>query len=604
MKKLLLFLLICIPFLSGARERNVQLAREIAYKFLESGVRTKSSNVSLDLVYTGAGMPQTRSAESSAPTFYVFDNEIGPGFVIVSGDDAVQQILAYSFDSNFKADNVPSNLAWWLDTMNSQVETLREAGEVASDAGLIPGTTAVLYETAKWSQSSPYNDQCPGKMYLGKFERAVTGCGPTAIAIVLRYKEYPRAGTGTTTEYTISSSELTVNARELGQEYVWGEMPLYTPHTKAWTDVQKEQVSRLIADIGAAAHVSYGLDATSIFSSSVVPALTQYFGFDKSAYLAQRNYYMDKDWLPLVKQEIKENGPVIYSGSSSDTGHMFVLDGYDTNNYVHVNWGWGGSSDGFYSLSSMSPGTPDAKPGSSAHNKGYNWHNDVVVKLIPDQGGEETMRVTFFNASDNGESFKGLTVKARDNATGLPSLVNIGGIVNRGSKTYYDVKVRLVMADMDMNVYKVFWEDTIEEFHSSSSLCYAAVPVTDYGTIGIGYSLIVQYFNQQENRWMKITADKTAGYESIALADEYSIEESTTFRYENSTGTITLTTKKGVEVKCFRDGVDYAVVGKDAKTFVIETASMKAGVYTIGLSKDSEYHELRFIVGSKKEEKK
>ena len=598
MKKLILFLLICIPFLSVARERNVQLAREIAYDFLESRPRTKSSNVSLDLVYSGAGLPQTRSTES-APTFYVFDNEIGPGFVIVSGDDAVQQILAYSFDSNFKADNIPSNLAWWLDTMNSQVVNLRKTGEVASDAGLIPGTTALLYETAKWSQSSPYNDQCPGKMYLGKMEHAVTGCGPTAIAIVLRYKEYPRAGTGTTPEYTTAQDDLTVYARELGQEYLWDEMPLYTPFEKAWTDVQKEQVSRLIADIGAAAHVQYGLDATSIFSTSVVPTLTEYFGFDKSAYLAERNYYSDKDWLPMIMQELEENGPVIYSGSSSDVGHMFVLDGYDSNKYVHVNWGWGGSNDGFYSLSSMSPGHPDANPGSTAHNDGYNRHNDAVLKLIPDMGGEEMMCIEFVNTYNTEIQFKGLTAKEYDPITGLPSRVNMGGIKNMSSATCHDLKIRLVMADSDMNVHQVFWETTVDQLPYASYVYYQDVPVTDYGPVDFGYSLIAQYFNPKENKWMKIRADKTSGYDNIPLVDEYSIEESTTFRYENSTGTITLTTKKGVDVKCFRDGVDYPVAEKDARTFVIETASMQAGVYTIGLSKASEYHELRVVVGTK-----
>ena len=246
MKKLLLFILICIPFFSGARERNVQLAREIAYDFLESRPRAKSSNISLGLVYSRAGLPQTRSAEST-PTFYVFDNEIGPGFVIVSGDDAVQQILAYSFDSNFKADNIPSNLGWWLDTMNSQVENLRKTGEVASDAGLIPGVETVLYETAKWDQGSPYCNQCPSRVNNGKLQYALTGCGPTAIAIVLRSKQYPRAGTGIIPEYVTYSEKLTVSARELGQEYLWDEMPLYAASKKAWTDVQKEhQAPRLI----------------------------------------------------------------------------------------------------------------------------------------------------------------------------------------------------------------------------------------------------------------------------------------------------------------------------------------------------------------------
>ncbi len=77
-EKLWLILLVCVPFLSDARERDVDTARDIAYDFLESKARTKSSSISLTLVYSGAGLPQTRSA-GQAPSYYVFDNGVGPG---------------------------------------------------------------------------------------------------------------------------------------------------------------------------------------------------------------------------------------------------------------------------------------------------------------------------------------------------------------------------------------------------------------------------------------------------------------------------------------------------------------------------------------------
>lgn len=600
MKKLLLLLLISIPFVSGARERDVDTARDIAYNFLESKALTKSSSISLGLVYSGAGMPQTRSV-GSAPSFYVFDNEIGPGFVIVSGDDAVQQILAYSYDSNFKADNIPSNLSWWLDTMNSQVENLRKINAVASDSAILPGTDEVLYETAKWDQSSPFSNQCPTMMYNGKLQQTLTGCGPTAIAIALRYKQYPANGTGITPEYITYQDKLVVSARELGQEYLWDEMPLYSPYKKAWTDVQKEQVARLIADIGAAAQVEYGLSATSISGYDVAPALTEYFGFDKSAFLAERDYYTDKDWFPIIKQEIRDNGPVIYSGSSAYSGHMFVLDGYDSKDYFHVNWGWSGSNDGYYSLSAMNPGKPESGPGSTAHVNGYNRSHDAVINLIPDKGGKETMQITFYNVSNNDGTFKGLSINEYDPVSGLPSDLNVGAVRNRGWDTCVGLKIRLAVVDRDMNARKVLWETTINELRYANYVSYPHVQVTDYGNIDFGYKLIAQYYDPNEDEWKKIRADRSArGVESISLADEYSIEESTVFRYDNSTRTITLKTKDGVEVRCFREGLDCAVEDKGDKTFVIETASLEAGAYTIGLSKASEYHELRFVAGTKR----
>ena len=149
MRKILLFLLVGIPLLTGARERDLETARDIAYDFIVSKVLTKSSGVSLSLVYDGYGTLRTRAA-GHAPSFYVFDNDLGPGFVIVSGDDAVQQILAYSVNSNFRTDNMPPNLHWWLDTMNAQVQKVRENGAVTTDAGILPGNEVYLCETAKW----------------------------------------------------------------------------------------------------------------------------------------------------------------------------------------------------------------------------------------------------------------------------------------------------------------------------------------------------------------------------------------------------------------------------------------------------------------------
>lgn len=602
MKRFLSFLLILSSWSAYAGERDLESARSIAYDFLESRVLTKSSNISLGLVHAGPARPQTRTS-GSTPSLYVFDNEVGPGFVIVSGDDAVQKILAYSFDSNFKADNIPSNLSWWLDTMDSQVENLRRTGAIAPDSEVDPGVASVLYETAKWDQGGPFNDQCPSVMIDGKLHYALTGCGPTAIAIVLRYKEYPRSGKGVTREYVTYQDQIKVPSRELGQEYVWEEMPLYAPSRKAWTDVQKEQVSRLISDIGAAAEVAYGLSATSISGYDVAPALIKHFGYDRSAYLAERGFYVDKEWIPMIKQELRDNGPVIYSGSSQSSGHMFVLDGYDSNDYFHVNWGWSGSSDGYYSLSAMNPGDPDAKPGSVAHLNGYNRLQDAVLNLVPDRGGKETMQIYFYNPTLYEKAFKGLFVKECDSVTGLPSVINIGAILNEGQTTCYGLKIRLVVVDRDENVRKVVWEETVEAFRPSETIYYQDVALPDLGAIDFGYTLIGQYYDSDFEEWKKIRADRTEwAVEKIALADEFSIAESTTFKYENSTRMITLTTKKGVEVACFGNGIEYAVDNSETNTFMIDAAPLDAGVYTIRFSKGSETHELRFVVGTKKEE--
>ena len=43
-------------------------------------------------------------------------------------------------------------------------------------------------------------------------------------------------------------------------------------------------------------------------------------------------------------------GPVVYSGYGKEGGHAFVVDGYDEQDYLHVNWGWSGQDNGFFAV--------------------------------------------------------------------------------------------------------------------------------------------------------------------------------------------------------------------------------------------------------------
>ena len=55
---------------------------------------------------------------------YIF--QLSPeGFVIVSGDDRVQPLLAYSFESRLIMDNMPTNLEWMLNAYKQMVIDIR-----------------------------------------------------------------------------------------------------------------------------------------------------------------------------------------------------------------------------------------------------------------------------------------------------------------------------------------------------------------------------------------------------------------------------------------------------------------------------------------------
>jgi hypothetical protein len=222
--------------------------------------------------------------------------------------------------------------------------------------------------------------------------RSVTGCGPTAIAIAMRYREWPVAGTGNIPDYTVDvyddDYEYVIGTkpfpgRTLGQEYDWKNMPLTDGYYGGWNAYQMEQVARLMADIGAATKAEYSFEATGIYDEDVPPALSTYFGYDKAMYVAFREdfetgraNYTASEWLKLVKAELA-NGPAIFAGSDDEGGHMFVLDGYTSNDYFLVNWGWGGFSNGYYRIDALEP----EDQGIGANMGSYNDWQSLMVNF-------------------------------------------------------------------------------------------------------------------------------------------------------------------------------------------------------------------------------
>ena len=133
-KVFLLYALLLLPSLMSAEVRSVSEARELAYDFMESRVKTKSSSINLSMVYSGEDILTKSSLD---PAFYVFNNESGPGFVVVSGDDSTLPVLGFSDSHNFKKEGMPANLSWWFRYMGRQVNAARQAGLSSADGVLV-----------------------------------------------------------------------------------------------------------------------------------------------------------------------------------------------------------------------------------------------------------------------------------------------------------------------------------------------------------------------------------------------------------------------------------------------------------------------------------
>lgn len=358
MKRLILLFISVVAIFTPAYAEKIsqQDARNIAEDFFRK-------NGKKAVLILENGTPATKSTIVE-PAYYVYNNINGSGgFVIVSGDDSSRQILAYSLSGHFDSTDMPDNVAFWMKSME---ESIREAKKIQHSAttGSSSWYEKVL-QTATWDQGEPYNNMCP----IVNGSKSVTGCVATATAIVMRYHKWPETGVGYLPDYINSSDNNNIQpGHALGHSYDWDHMPLNLTLNSSEQEIKA--VSQLMFDIGVMLEMHY----SPIGSGT---------GFDKSKLIRHMKYdpfmaflwrgepeersFSDSEWFSIIQQEIDANRPIIYGGYSGGGGHEFVVDGYNSEGYIHINWGWGPSSIGFYALDNMS----------------YNHEQSMIVGIKP-----------------------------------------------------------------------------------------------------------------------------------------------------------------------------------------------------------------------------
>lgn len=328
-------------------ERAEMVARQIL------GEATRSGD--LFVAWDSSIFAPTR-VELVEPTFYVVSPSSGLGFVIVAGDDAVAPILAYS--TTYRAPisgNLPKNFEGWLRYVDGVVRHLRDKGAKADSAtaqlwseGYTP-VDALMLNTARWSQTAPYNNECP----IDGDAHSLTGCTQTAMAIIMNHHRWPERAKGTTEAYTTKYG-LNVASRSLNHAYDWDNM-LETYVDGEYNDLEASAVATIMADLGHAFKAEYTATDTGAMPNML--SLYENFSYSPASAIIVRNGNSDSYWKGVLRRELEANRPIFYAGYTAEwAGHAFVLDGVDANDYFHVNWGWGGVYDGFFLLDSLTLG--------------------------------------------------------------------------------------------------------------------------------------------------------------------------------------------------------------------------------------------------------
>ena len=327
---------------ANARHISPQEAASVASEFFNSkGLLTRAGDEAVRVT--------DRENISDSQPFYVYNSGNGNGFVIISGDDRYAKILGYSDRGSFNFKNLPPQLKALLENF---AENSTKSGNWN---GIHPSwnTTGfptradddVLLVTAEWGQDAPYNADCPN---MGDYN-APTGCVATAMAIVMKYHNWP-------------------------ETYNWDTMPMkITDENPA----PNPELARLMKDAGEAVYMEYGPVESGAYVDWIGHRLQQVFKYSPDCQFITKQNFTDEEWKKMLKSNIDNNSPVIYNGIGSGN-HVFIIDGYNTDLY-HINWGWDGWYNGYFALDALTPNEV----------QDYSKNQGMVINIMPDKTGKE-----------------------------------------------------------------------------------------------------------------------------------------------------------------------------------------------------------------------
>lgn len=360
-----------------ADNHNVSLqdAEKVAANYLNYSPKEARLVYSIANPVTGA----------TALYFFNFDDK---AFAIVSGCEAATPIVGYSEEGALDVEHLPSNMLVWVEgyaemviaAQNQEVEptdeVLSEWKRLLSDGSDVRSEepkASIKLMTEKWGQGDndrpTYNLYCP---VLQNNKYCVVGCVATSMSQVIHYWHFPKVGQGQKgyrEKYIDENGNISqrpaVQIHFDETFYDYDQMP--SDKLTSSSDSATIKAAALLSfHTGVAVSANYGVDGTSAYSESVPGAMRQYFKY-KLGTLTYRASYSSTRWMEILRDEIDHHRPIMYSASSPTgggqdaAGHAFICHGYRSNsNYFAFNWGWDGSADGWFDMSTVNGLTPQS----------------------------------------------------------------------------------------------------------------------------------------------------------------------------------------------------------------------------------------------------
>ena len=389
LKQKFFLMLILVSNLIYAANVSEEQAKIVAENFLKS--ETGSTHLKAMLAYR-------QDETDGSVAYYVFNFQNQKAFVIVTGNDNLKPVVAYSTESSFNISNTErSGVSYWLKKTHKQIQSA-VTKNIQADARIsglwnayVNGTPVMNIQSSsvlklldtEWNQGYEdgleYNSLCP-QSSNGKY--CPVGCTATAMAQIMKFWNYPAQGTGS---HSYDDNENSIQGHHSANfgatTYNWPEM--------SDPDLISRYVDTLMYQCGVAVETDYELDGSGakliLGAHSAKDAYLNYFGYSSTIDGKTRFGHSTSNWIDMLKTELDAGRPVQYAGGNGwGKSHTWVVDGYNTSDWFHMNWGWGGLSNGWYNLDDISPFV-------NGEEISLNAYEEAIIGIQPPNRSECTM---------------------------------------------------------------------------------------------------------------------------------------------------------------------------------------------------------------------
>ena len=360
MKKLLLLLI--IPFLSFGQSVDLEKAKNIAHKFINSDKShplTKIGQIHLE---------NTMKNSLDENVLYIFNIDT-IGFIMITGDYRMKPVVAYSMEGKgvFDSNQLIPPVNLFLEGVKHKYNNLKNSDLKNEEWDEIENSTSQYNSSfylmsTTWDQGCYYNNYCPqipdgwfGGIFDAYCDRAVVGCVATALGQIAKYHNYPNTGNGSIGYYDDDLGY--VSADFSAGNYDWANMP---NELSFWgsSNTQDNAVAKLLYHMGVASHMNYGEVESGTSAIAAMFGMNYFFNYDHRMKIDFKdNYSFDFLWHIVLKNTLDNNWPIFYSGRApgSSVGHAYVIDGYNSSDLFHHNFGYGSDGNspyynGFYDV--------------------------------------------------------------------------------------------------------------------------------------------------------------------------------------------------------------------------------------------------------------